>query len=79
MKNVSHKKGWNSGTTQEYVEPMAITLIKGTYNGKSDKEFVKLKLCRDTTYIMSDLYEDRMSLFDNGNLECFCCLCVTST
>ena len=34
MKNVSHKKGWNLGMTQEHVEPSPITLTKGTYNRK---------------------------------------------
>ena len=37
MKNVSHKKGWNLGMTQEHVEPSPITLTKGTYNRKLEK------------------------------------------
>ena len=57
MKNVSHKNIWNSGMTQVYVEPPPITLIKGKYDGNSDKGFVKLKLRRDPTSNMSDLYE----------------------
>ena len=32
---------------------------------------MKLKLCIDPTYGMSDLYEFRMSLFDNGKPEEF--------
>ena len=65
--------------TQAHVEPLQIILIKETYNGKSDKYFVKLKLCRDPKSITSDLYEFRMSLFDNGKPEEFFGLCVTST
>ena len=57
--------------TQAHVEPSPIPLSKGTYNGKSEKYFVKLKFCRDPTYITSYLYEFRMSLFDNGDPEDF--------
>ena len=46
MNNVSNKKGWDSGMTQSHVDPPLITPIKGKYNGKSDKYFVKLKLRR---------------------------------
>ena len=46
MNNVSNKKGWDSGMTQANVELPLITPIKGKYNGKSDKYFVKLKLSR---------------------------------
>ena len=41
-------------------------VIKENHNGKSDKYFVKLKLHRDTTSSTSDLYEFKISLFDNG-------------
>ena len=71
MKNVSHKKEWNSGTTQAHVEPPPITLIKVAYYGKSEKYFVKMKLCGYPTSSTSDLYEFRMSLFDNGDPEEF--------
>ena len=78
MKNVSHKKIWNSGMMQVHVEPPPITLIKIKYNGKSDKDFVKLKFCRDPTSSTSDLYKFRMYLFDNVDPE-YPFLCVTST
>ena len=48
-----------------------ISLIKETRNGKSDENFVKLKLCRDPRSIMLDLYEFKMYLFENGNPEQF--------
>ena len=40
-------------------------------NGNPDKGFVKLKLRRDTTSSTSDLYEFKMSFFDNGKPEEF--------
>ena len=66
MKNVSHDKGWNSGMTQEHLEPLSIPLIKGTYYGKSEKYFINLKFHKYPTSITSDLYEFRVFLFENG-------------
>ena len=57
---------------QKHVEPPLTPIIKGKYNGKSDKDFVKVKLCIDPTPITLDLYVFRMSLFDNGNPEEIC-------
>ena len=71
MKNVYHKKLWKSGMTQAHLEYTPIPLINGKYNGKSDKYFVNLEFCRDPTYSTSDLYEFRMSLFENGEPEDF--------
>ena len=56
MKNVSHDKSWNLGMTQVHVKPPLIPLIKGTYDVKSDKYFVKLGLHRYPTSSMSYLY-----------------------
>ena len=39
------------------MEPPPITLIKKTYNDKSDEDFVKLKLRRDPMSSKLDLYE----------------------
>ena len=55
--------------TQAHVEPLQIILIKGTYDDKSDKDFVRMKLRRDPTSSASDLYEFRISFFDNGDPE----------
>ena len=71
MKNVSHKKGWNSGVVQAYVEPPPIPLIKGINDVKSDKDFVKPKFHRDLTSSTSYIYEFRVSLFENGDTEEF--------
>ena len=67
MKNFSHKKGCNSGITQVNVETPKISLIKVKYDGKSDKYFVKLKMCSDPTPSTSDLYEFKMIFFENGD------------
>ena len=69
MKNVSYKKGWNSGTNPSHVEPPPINLIKERCKGKADKYFVKLKLHRYPTPSTSDLYEYKMFLFDHGDTE----------
>ena len=53
-------------TTQPHVEPLLIPLIKEKYDGKPDKDFVKLKLRIHPTLTTSDLYEFKMSFFDNG-------------
>ena len=71
MNNVLHKKGWNSGTRPAHVEPLPIPLIKEMYYGKSDKDLIKLKFCRDPKSSTSYLYEFKMSLFDHGDLEDF--------
>ena len=53
------------------MEQPPIPLIKETYNGKSDEDFVNIKLRRDPTSSMSDLYGFKTSLFDHGNTEEF--------
>ena len=69
MKNVSSKKGWTTGMTHPHIESPPIPLIKENHDGKSDKDFVKIKQRRDPTPSTSDLYEFKMYLFDNGDLE----------
>ena len=54
-----------------HVEPQLIPLIIETHDGKSDKDFSKLRLCRDPSSSTTDLYEFKMSLFDNGETEKF--------
>ena len=49
MKNVLYRKVWDLETKLEHVEPLPTTLIRETYNGKSAKYFITLKLRRDTT------------------------------
>ena len=53
--------------------------VKIMHNDKLDKDFVKLKLLRDPTSAQSDLYELKISLFDNGGPQAFFCSFVTST
>ena len=45
MKNVLHQKGWGTYTSPDHVDPSPILLIKETPDGKSDGDYVKLKLC----------------------------------
>ena len=54
-----------------HVEPLPICIIKETYNGNSDQDFVKLKLHGYPTSSMSDLYEFNMSLFGHKDTEEF--------
>ena len=68
---VSNKKGWMTGMTQPHIDPPPITLIKEKHDSKSDKCFVKLKLCRYPISPTSDLYEFKMSLFENFDPEEF--------
>ena len=65
MKNVSHKKVWGADTNPAHVEPPQIPLVKEIYTGKSDVDYVKLKLRRDPTSSTSYIYEFIMSLFDH--------------
>ena len=77
MHNFSHKNSWNLGLAQVHVELPPIPLIKSKSNVKSEKYFVRLKLLRDTKSGTLDLYEFKMSLFDNGDPEEFLLSCVT--
>ena len=71
MKKVSILKVFLTGMTQPHLEPFPIPLIKENHDGTSEKDFVKLKLCRDPTSPTPDLYEFRISLLDNGKPEEF--------
>ena len=71
MKKLSHKKGYSSDTNLAHIEPPPIPLIKETWPGKSDEDYVKLKLIRYPTSSTSDLYEFKMYFFDHGKLEEF--------
>ena len=70
-KDVSQEKKWNTGTVKVQVDPTPIQLNKSNKNYKSDKYFVKIKVCRDPTSEKSDLYEIKMAFFDNKEPEEF--------
>ena len=55
------------GMTQVHVKLPKILLLKENNDGKSDKYFLKLKLCRYPTLSTLDLYEFKMSLFENDD------------
>ena len=67
INNVSHKKELNLGILQVHVGPFPIPPIKSNNDEKLDKYFVKITFRRDTTSEKSDLYEFKMTLFDNGD------------
>ena len=67
------------GVVQLHVEPPLISLIKIKWDDKLDKYFVKIKFHRYPISERLDLYELKMALFGNSELEDFCCLFVTST
>ena len=71
MKNISSNTGWIAGMTQPHIEPPMIPLIKENVSGKSDKDFVKLKLCRDPISSTSDLYEFKMFFLTMANRGIF--------
>ena len=79
MKNVLHKNKWNVGVVQLHVETPPIILIKSKHNDKSDKDFVNIKFRMDPMSENSDLYKFKTSLFNNGELEEFCCSFLTPT
>ena len=70
-KEFSNNKSLDSGMIQMHLVPPWTPIIKGKYNVKSDKDFIKLKFCRYPTSNTLELYEFKMSLFDNGDLEDF--------
>ena len=55
MKNNSSEKRWMTGMTHPHVDPLPIPLIQEKRDGKSDKDFVKLKLRRFPTSSTLDL------------------------
>ena len=52
-----------------HLEPPTTPLIKIKHDDKPYKYFVKIKLCRDPTSYLSDLYDFKMALFENGDPE----------
>ena len=76
MKNVFHNKKWNGGVVHLKVKPPPTPRIKRKNNYKLGKDFVKIKLSRDPTSENLDLYEFKLSLFDNGDQEEYFVLCL---
>ena len=63
MKNVYHKKKWNTRLVQLHVEPPPTPLIKSNHNDNPGNYFVKMKLRRDPTSENSNVYEFKIALF----------------
>ena len=47
---------WGTDTKPAHLEPPTTSLIKITSTGKSEEDYVKLNLCRDSTSSTSDRY-----------------------
>ena len=62
-----------------HVEPPQILFIKGKNSKKLFRYGVKKKLHMDLTSENSDLYELKMALFDNNNMEEFLDICTELT
>ena len=62
---------WNLGAVKMNVDPPPIPVIKSKKYDKPDNDCVKSKLSRDPTSEKSDLYEFKMTLFDNVKPEEF--------
>ena len=60
-----------TGITHPHVDPLPILLVEETHDGKSDIDIVKLNLCKDPISPTLELYELKISLFDNGDPEEF--------
>ena len=71
MRNISHNNKWNLGIVQLHVKPLPNPLIKIKHNDNLDKDLINIKLRRDPGSQKLDLYEFKMSLFDNVNPEEF--------
>ena len=71
MKNLYQNKKRNTDTLQVHVDQPPIPLIKINNDDKLDKYSVKIKLRRDPMSEKSDLYEFKMTMFDNGEPEEF--------
>ena len=69
MNNVYHTKGWLSRSVQIHMYPPPTHTIKSDIVKKLEKYYVKIKLRRNTTLEIYDMYEFKMAPFDNVNLE----------
>ena len=71
MKNVSLKKGLGTHNNPAHVEPPTIPLFKEMFTGKSYEDYGELKLCGDSTFSTSEIYEFMMYLLDHDDPEEF--------
>ena len=56
MKNISNKEWWILGAIQVQVEPSTMILIKYDIERKLEKDYIKIKLCRNTAWATLDVY-----------------------
>ena len=63
MNNVYHSIGWLWGDIQVHIETPLVPLIKCEINTKSEKYYVRIKLCSNSISATSNMYEFKMDLF----------------
>ena len=54
-----------------HADPPSVSLTKSKTNKNSEKDYAKIKLRINPSLETSDIYEFKMDLFDNDNLEEF--------
>ena len=57
---------WISGSVHIHVDNPSITPVKSKLDEKSEKYYVRVVLCRNSTLENSDMYEFIMAVFYNG-------------
>ena len=71
LKKFSLNRIWITGAVQTYVDPTLITWIRTNNYKKPEKDSVKIKSNRDPTLEKLDMYEFKMTFFDNSKPEDF--------
>ena len=69
MNKISHVRSWCSDTVEIHAKLPLVPLIKINLDLKSEKYYVKIKLCRKITSEKLDTYELKTNLFENGKPE----------
>ena len=67
--NISHKNIWHTWAVKLHVDPPPIILIKRKLDLKMERDYMKIKLCRNTVSEKLDMYAFKMALFDNVDPE----------
>ena len=66
MNSAFHKKNWLLGDIKVHIETPPIPLIKCNTEKKSESALTKVKLRRNPTSFMLDIYKYKITLFENG-------------
>ena len=71
MKKDPPQNIWHTGELKTNVETPKIHLIKSNLDLKMERDYVKIKLIRNSRSKKSDIYELKMALFCNGKPQDF--------